>query len=177
MVKPENYNVLYTNTLLEGWEMTLGRYINEYHKQSPLPSTAVCVLDGAYQFFTKTCQYVAFDINLDFCRVDSEISSVMRFESPIKSNNRIYIFCDVLDTGKTASIVADYYSKQFSAAELVLCAVADKSNVQISELKARYTKIWTGFHLTDEWIVGYGMANPQGYMMQSPSILKLNPND
>jgi hypoxanthine-guanine phosphoribosyltransferase len=177
MVKPENYNVLYTNTLLEGWEMTLGRYINEHHKQSPLPSTAVCVLDGAYQFFAKTCQYVAFDINLDFCRVNRENSSVMRFDSSVKPNNRIYIFCDVIDTGKTASIVADYYSNQFSVVELVLCAVADKSSTHVKQLEHNYTKIWSGFHLNDEWIVGYGMANPQGYMMQSPSILKLNPND
>lgn len=190
MVKPENYNVLYTNTELQGWEMSLGRRMNDYHKLNPLPSTAVCVLDGGYQLFTKASQYAAFDLKLDFCKVSSyegtekvgkprlqRFRDENGFDLPIDSNNRIYVFDDIIDSGETAKVIAEYYEANFRPAELILCTVVDKAHAPLVELQKYYSQIWSGFHINNEWLVGYGMDNPEGFMRQSPSILKLNKND
>ena len=190
MVHTDKYNVLYTNTQIEGWEMTLGSLINDYHKRDPLPSTAVCVLDGGYQLFTRATRYVAFDLNLDFCKVSTYSGTektfkpkIQRFKDdsgfdlPLKSNQRIYVFDDVIDSGDTAKAIAEYYEANFMPVELILCAVVDKKHAPLEELKQYYSEIWTGFHIDDEWLVGYGMDNPDGFMRQSPSILKMKKDD
>lgn len=191
MVHTDKYNIMYTNTEIEGWEMSLGRRLNDYHKQNPLPSTAVCVLDGGFQLFTRAIRYAAFDLNLDFCKVSSYSGTeklgkpkLQRFKDdsgifdlPINKNQRIYVFDDVIDSGETAKVIAEYYEANFQPAELILCTVVDKSHAPLEELKKYYSQIWSGFHIENEWLVGYGMDNPQGFMRQSPTILKLKTDD
>lgn len=190
MVHTDKYNIMYTNTEIEGWEMSLGRRLNDYHKSNPLPSTAVCVLHGGFQLFTRSIRYAAFDLDLDFCKVSTYSGTEKRFKPkiqrfkddsgfdlPLNLNQRIYIFDDVIDSGDTAKAIAEYYETNFMPAELILCTVVDKSHAPLEELKKYYSQIWSGFHIENEWLVGYGMDNPQGFMRQSPTILKLKTDD
>jgi hypoxanthine phosphoribosyltransferase len=184
------YNILFTSTQIEDWQTSMGHRINQFHKNDPLPSTAVCVLAGGYHVFSGITRYMAFDLDLDFCKVESyqgtekSSNSVLQrfkdkdgFDLPIKLNQRIYVFDDVIDTGETAKLIAEYYESNFMPAELILCTVVNKNKQAVEELKQYYSHIWYGFEVENEWLVGYGMDNPQGFMRQSPSILKMKKND
>lgn len=186
MVETGPYNIMYTSNQLEEWEISLGYRLNDYHRANPLPSTAVCILDGGFQFFTRTIRYAAFDLNIDFCKVSSYLGTektgtfqIQRFkdhdgyEINLEPNQRIYIFDDILDSGETAKKVAEYYQENFNPAELILCTAFVRKNCPIAELEKYYSKIHNGFKIDDEWLVGYGMDNPQGFMRQAPSVLKM----
>lgn len=182
-MQTDKYNIMYTNTEIEGWELSLGRNINEYHRMNPLPSTAVCVLDGGMQLFTRVVRYAAFDLNLDFCKVSSYYNNpkVQRFrdnsgifELPIEPNQRVYIFLDGIDTGNTAKNIAEYYEANCNPAELILCTIFDKNKHSVENLTKYYSKIWSGFHINQsDFLVGYGMPNSKGFMWQSPTILRI----
>jgi hypoxanthine phosphoribosyltransferase len=184
------YNILFTSTQIEAWQLSMGHRINAFHKNDPLPSTAVCVLTGGYHVFSGITKYMAFDLNLDFCKVESysgtekiqkptlqRFKDIEGYDLPIKPNQRIYVFDDVIDTGEAAKMVAEYYEANFQPAELILCTVVNKSKEAVKELEKYYSHIWYGFEVEDEWLIGYGMDNPQGFMRQSPSILKMKKYD
>jgi hypoxanthine-guanine phosphoribosyltransferase len=133
---------------------------------------------------------MAFDLDLDFCKVSSykgtekhgkptlqRFKDSEGFDLPIKPNQRIYIFDDVIDTSETAKVVAEYYEANFRPAELILCTIVNKNPQAVEELKQYYSQIWYGFEVENEWLVGRGMDNPQGFMRQSPSILKMKKYD
>lgn len=181
------YNVLITNTQLEGWQMSMGHRLNEFHKKDPLPSTAVCVLKGGYHVFSGITRYMAFNIDLDFCMTKSyegteksgntyfqRFKDPEGYDLPVKSNQRIYVFDDVIDSGETGRIVAEYYEANALPAEMVLISAVCKSKEAVEELKQYYSHIWYGFEADkNDWLVGFGMDNLEGYMRQSPSILKM----
>lgn len=181
------YNVLITNTQIQGWEISMGHKINEYHRNFPMPSTAVCVLKGGYHVFSGITRYLAFNLDLDFCMTKSYEGTeksgntyFQRFQDsegydlPVKSNQRIYVFDDVIDSGETGRIVAEYYEANARPAELILCAAVCKNKEVAEELREYYSHVWYGFEADkDDWLVGYGMDNLEGFMRQSPSVLKM----
>lgn len=186
MVETGKYNVMYTPNQMEQWEMSLGNKINQFHKKEPMPSTAVCVLYGAFQFFPRTIRYLAFDVNIDFVRVSSykgtdksDTFSIQRFrdehgfEEAIPTGQRIYIFDDIIDTGDTAKRLAEYYQANFDPCEMILCSAFARATTPITELKEYYSQIWPGYIIDDEWLCGYGMNNPEGFMRQAPNVLKI----
>lgn len=186
MVETGEYNVLYTQNDINAQVMRLGAAINKYHKDAPLPSVWVCILNGGVRMFSDTTRFLAFDGTFDFCKVNSyegtqKISAprIQRFsgtdlnEIDLPKNARIYIFDDILDSGDTAKLVAEYYEANFSPAEMVLCTTAARESAPLDELKKHYSQIWSLFTIKDEWLVGYGMDNPSGFMRQLPNILKL----
>ena len=181
------YNILFTNTQIEAWSLSLGHKINDLHRKDPLPSTAVCVLKGGYHVFSGITRYMAFNLDLDFCMVNSYAGTeksgnpyFQRFKDqdgydlPLKTNQRIYVFDDVIDSGETAKLIAEYYEANAQPAELIFCATVCKNAAVAEELKQYYSHVWYGFEADkNDWLVGYGMDNLEGYMRQSPSILKM----
>lgn len=183
------YNVMLTTTQIDGWEMSMGRRLNEFHKSDlALPSTAVCVLKGGYHVFSGITRYMAFDINLDFCMVSDIMPGdtaqatkvIQRFKDndgydlPIKLNQRIYVFVDVIDTGATAKAIAEYYEANAKPAEMILISTVCKNKDVITDLRQHYSYVWYGFEADKaDWLVGGGMANSNGMMQQGRSILKI----
>ena len=181
------YNVLITSTQLEGWAMSFGHRLNDFHKKDPLPSTAVCVLKGGYHVFSAITRYMAFNLELDFCMTKSyegteksgnthfqRFQDKEGFDLPIKPNQRIYVFDDVIDSGETGKIVAEYYEANARPAEMILISAVCKSKEAVEELKKYYSHIWYGFEADKEdWLCGFGMDNLEGFMRQAPSILKM----
>lgn len=181
------YNVLITSTQIDAWEMSMGHRLNEFHKKDPLPSTAVCVLKGGYHVFSGVTRYMAFNIDLDFCMTKSyegkEKSGntyFQRFQDPdgydlpIKPNQRIYVFDDVIDSGETGKVIAEYYEANAKPAEMIFISTVCKSKEAAEELKQYYSHIWYGFEADkNDWLVGGGMDNLEGFMRQSRSILKM----
>lgn len=186
MIQKGKYNVLYTSGEIETGINSMARHINAYHKENPLPSTWVCVLDGGFRFFSDITRFLAFDAKVDFCKVTSYTgtkksgnSRLQRFvdddgnDLHVEPNQRIYVFDDIADSGETAKMVAEYYEANAAPIEMILCTVARRKDTPLDELKQYYSEIWTLFEIQDEWLVGYGMDNESGVMRQIPSILKL----
>lgn len=185
MVKTGDYNVLYTNTEIERSVKSIASHINDYHRANPKPSAWVCVLSGGFRFFSDITRYLAFDGTVDFCKVRTYLGTnkigktdIQRFkeisgsEIELAKGQRIYIFDDILDSGETAIQLAKYYNDRFEPSELVLCTVARRKTSPLAEVEKYYSKIISIFEIEDEWLIGYGMDNPDGFMRQIPSILK-----
>lgn len=184
MVTSGEYTTLFRSTQIDVAQHNLAKQINSYHKEYPLPTTAVCVLNGGFMFYSHVLKFLAFDLKTDFCkatsyhgRMQASKVHVQRFtdqdgdELFLEPDQRIYIFDDILDTGNTAIALAEYYQYNFRPAELILATVAHRKSAPTERLLEHYSQIMSLFEIDDEWLVGYGMDNEQGFMRQSPQIL------
>ena len=176
------YSTLYTDTEIGNYEYSLAKHINKHHKDNPLPSTGVCVLNGGVMFYTGVMKYLAFDIRMDFVKVSTyegtEKMPASRYEfnqvgNKIADGQRLYVFDDIIDSGETAMILGTRYKQLYNPAEMILCSLIRRDSTPIDELKTLYSEVWSGF-TTDEWCFGKGMDDENGFMRQLPMIMKLN---
>ena len=84
--------------------------ISEEHKASgdPLPPVMICVLNGAFMFFTDLVKDMGIDVSVDFIRAKSyegqDNSGGVEFTKELEihcKGRRVYIVDDIVDTGKT----------------------------------------------------------------------------
>lgn len=135
----------------------LAHKITEEHKNSgnDLPPVMICVLNGAFPFFSDLMKDMGVDCEVDFIRAKSyngkdnsggvEITKDLEIELKGK---RVYIVEDMVDTGQT----------MFE----ILCRVNDKMPNEIKIVTLVHRKGNTFpvdhycFEVGDEWLVGYG---------------------
>jgi hypoxanthine phosphoribosyltransferase len=135
----------------------LAHKITEEHKNSgnDLPPVMICVLNGAFPFFSDLMKDMGVDCEVDFIRAKSyngkdnsggvEITKDLEIELRGK---RVYIVEDMVDTGQT----------MFE----ILCRVNDKMPNEIKIVTLVHRKGNTFpvdhycFEVGDEWLVGYG---------------------
>lgn len=135
----------------------LAHKITEEHKNSgnDLPPVMICVLNGAFPFFSDLMKDMGVDCEVDFIRAKSyngkdnsggvEITKDLEIELKGK---RVYIIEDMVDTGQT----------MFE----ILCRVNDKMPNEIKIVTLVHRKGNTFpvdhycFEVGDEWLVGYG---------------------
>jgi len=177
-----DYDVLVTDAEIEEYCQSLARYItSEYLKDPATPVTALCVLNGGFMFFANVIKYLPFDIDVKFVKIKTYVGTEkssdyeMNFLETIAPDNNILIFDDILDSGHTAELLATRLSQTVPFKSIKLYTLAARSKGYDSVI-ARLREIgYVDFAhriLTDEWLVGYGMDNVDGFMRQVPYILK-----
>lgn len=144
----------------------LGEEISEVYKDEPL--VIICVLKGAFLFFSDLVRNIKKDsqLELDFVRLASYGSSdkssrTISFTKDIEVNvegKNVLIVEDIVDTGLTM----EFLLKQLS--------VRKAKSVKIAALlskKARREKSiaidFVGFYIQDGFLVGYGLDYAEKY--------------
>ena len=126
----------------------------------------ICTLKGACFFACELAKRITVPVALDFMSVSSygngSVSSgkiIMKkdLEESIVGKNVIVVE-DIVDTGRTLSYLMDNL-KQRGPKSLKLCAMLDKPDRRVVDIKADYT----GFEIPDEFVVGYGLDYDQRY--------------
>lgn len=126
----------------------------------------VGVLKGASFFMCELAKRITVPVSMDFMSLSSYGSStesagtvkiVKDLEEPLDGRH-VLVVEDIVDTGRTLHYLIELL-KDRGAADVRLCALLDKPERRVVDVKADYT----GFNIPDEFVVGYGMDYDQRY--------------
>ena len=124
----------------------------------------ICILKGASFFMCELAKRIDIPVSIDFMSVSSygestessgEIKIKKDLEEPLEGKH-VLIVEDIVDTGKTLQYVMGLM-KERGAEDVKLCALLDKPDRRLVDVKADYT----GFQIPDEFVVGYGLDYAQ----------------
>ena len=125
-----------------------------------LPPVFICVLNGAFMFFTDLVKQVG-DCHIDFIRAKS-------YENQSQGEIRILKSIDIDIEGKDVYLVDDIYDSGNTMNRLVkhLQYNNPKSITPVTLFKKHYSNtdgLIYGFELTNEhWLIGYGLDAENG---------------
>lgn len=131
--------------------------LSEEHKNSgnSLPPVMICVLNGAFMFFTDLVRDMGIDVQTDFIRPKSyegrDNSAGVTFTKDIEielKGKRVYIIEDIVDTGQTMTEILMRISDKRPESVKVVTLVERKGTA--------FPADHTCFEIGDEWVVGYG---------------------
>ena len=137
-----------------------------------LPPVMICILNGAFHFFSDLTRMMSIDCEVDFIRLKSYegqdnsqgVSIIKDLELDLKGK-RVYIVDDILDTGAT----------MIEALQMCNSRMAQEVKV-VTLLKRKegpYTPDFYGFEIGEDWVLGYGLDD-YGLKRHLTDIYKIN---
>lgn len=138
---------------------------------NPFPPVMICVLNGAFMFFTDLVKHMDIDCEIDFIRAKSYhgkdnsggVSISKGLEVDLKGK-RVYIVEDIIDSGATMIEILQHVHDRLPAEVKVATLVRRKDSV----LREDYSC----FEIGDEWIIGFGLDD-NGLKRNYRNIYKL----
>jgi hypoxanthine phosphoribosyltransferase len=134
------------------------------------PPVMICVLNGAFMFFSDLVKNLTIDCKIDFIRAHSyqgKIQSELKITKSIDTcifNKNVYLVDDILDSGTTINKLTEH-----------LQSLNPKKITPVTLFKKVSTPT-TGIYgidlPEDVWIHGYGLDNVDGYKRNLPNIFK-----
>ena len=164
-----NYNQIQEQTKI------LAKQITDKHRDDDTPVVMLCLLTGGFMFFTELVKEINMDVECEFMRVKSyikrkqgDIKITKDLETPIKGKH-VYIVDDILDSGNTLNAVEKFLKikepKSLSVVTMLTRKDSPKSN--LNHLNA--------FMIHDEWVVGFGLGDDDGYCRNYTSVYACPP--
>ncbi|HUL51867.1 MAG TPA: hypoxanthine phosphoribosyltransferase [Opitutaceae bacterium] len=140
--------------------------------------TAVAIINGALLFAADLLRAIHRPIRLDCIRVSSYRNDTRSRGKPeiVHSltidiaNRHVLLIDDILDTGKTLSVVVDLI-KKLDPASVRTCVLLDKKGRR----EVDFTADFVGFPIPDRFVVGYGLDFAERYR-NLPCIGVLKPH-
>lgn len=128
--------------------------------------TLICILKGSVFFTVDLAKKIKGDVKLEFIRVSSyndgtESSGEIKMKLDLKDSIQgkdVIVIEDIIDTGRTLSYLLKYL-KMKKPNSIKLCALLDKPDRRVEEVKVDYT----GFEIPDKFVVGYGLDFDERY--------------
>jgi len=128
--------------------------------------TVVSIINGAILFTADLLREIPNPIRLDCIRIASYRNDTKSHGKPQLlqsltldiSNRHVLLIDDILDTGKTFSVVVDMIQK-LNPASLRTCVLLDKRGRREVEFEADFV----GFQIPDKFAVGYGLDFAERY--------------
>ena len=155
--------ILISESELEQRVAELGREITAAYRGKPL--TVVAIMNGAILFAADLVRRIELPLQLDSFaassyRHDCSTGSLtVRSQLKLPVRGRFVLLVDdILDTGLSMRYAVDYF-RQLGAAEVKTCVLMDK----MIENKYFPSADWTGFHIPDRYVVGYGLDSEERY--------------
>jgi hypoxanthine phosphoribosyltransferase len=129
-----------------------------YEGRAPL---LIGVLKGAFVFMADLARSIALPVEIDFMAVSSygsatRTSGVVRIVKDLDldlTGRHVILVEDIIDSGLTIAYLRKMLAAR-GAASLEVCALMVREatlRVDLSMIK------YIGFHIPDEWVVGYGL--------------------
>jgi hypoxanthine phosphoribosyltransferase len=156
--------VLISEAVLQARITELGRIISGEYRGTDL--ILLGILRGAVMFMADLARQLAMPLELDFMAISSygnstESTGVVRIlkdlDEPI-GRKHVLIVEDILDTGLTLGYLVENLKRR-NPASLAICTLLDKQKARDRIVEPRYT----GFHIPDRFVVGYGLDYAQKY--------------
>jgi hypoxanthine phosphoribosyltransferase len=144
-------------------------------RQHEQPPVFICVLNGAFMFFTDLVKQVG-DCHIDFISAKSyenqsqgEIRILKSIDIDIEGKD-VYLIDDIYDSGNTMNRLVKHlnYQNPKSITPITLFKRHSSTNPDLIY----------GFELQNEyWLVGYGLDSSDGTKRNLPRILGFLPED
>jgi len=137
--------------------------------------TVVAIINGALLFAADLLREIRRPVRLDCIRVSSYRNETRSIGKPeiVHSmtidiaNRQVLLIDDILDTGKTLSVVVNLI-KKLNPASVKTCVLLDKKGRREVDFEADFV----GFPIPDQFVVGYGLDFAERYR-NLPCIGKL----
>ncbi|HIB76263.1 MAG TPA: hypothetical protein EYN28_07790 [Flavobacteriales bacterium] len=139
--------------------------LSEDHRASgsDKPPVMICVLNGAFMFFSDLVKDMGIEIEVDFIRARSYVgtdnSGGVTFTKNLEidlTGKRVYIVDDMVDTGKTMDAVREKVNSGGNQNAKGVPAVV-KVVTLVDRKSGTYDVDFTCFpDMGEEWFVGYG---------------------
>lgn len=130
--------------------------VDHMKSNNSLPPVMICVLNGAFHFFSDLTRSMSIHCEVDFIRLKSyegqDNSAGVKVIKDVEldlQGKRVYIIDDILDTGAT----------MFEALHMVNSRRASDVKV-VTLLKRKSSPLMTdfcAFEIEDQFVVGYGL--------------------
>ena len=128
--------------------------------------TVVAIINGAILFTADLLRQISNPIRLDCIRVSSYRNDTKSHGKPKLlhslsldlTNRHVLLIDDILDTGKTLSVVVDII-KKLKPASVRTCVLLDKKGRR----EVEFTADLVGFEIPDKFVVGYGLDFAERY--------------
>ncbi len=125
---------------------------------SDLPPVMICILNGAYMFYTDLLRNMPIDVQSDFIRLKSYtgrdnsegIDIIKGLEIDLKGRN-VYIVDDICDTGATILEALLMVNSHLPKQVKVVTLTRRGGKVDLTD--------FCGFVIGEEWVAGYGLDN------------------
>ena len=161
----ERVEVLYTEAQVNERIADIGAQISEDYKGKDIHM--ICVLKGGAPFMCELAKRVTCNVSLDFMSVSSYgagtnssgvVKIVKDLDEPLEGKD-VLIIEDIIDSGRTLSHLLEIF-KQRKPNSIKLCTLLDKPERRVvKDVNVDYV----GFHIPDEFVVGYGLDYAQKY--------------
>jgi hypoxanthine phosphoribosyltransferase len=128
--------------------------------------TVVAIINGAILFTADLLRQIPNPIRLDCLRISSYRNDTKSHGKPKLlhslsldlTNRHVLLIDDILDTGKTLSVVVDII-KKLKPASVRTCVLLDKKGRR----EVEFTADLVGFEIPDKFVVGYGLDFAERY--------------
>lgn len=151
----------------------LAAQIDEVYRGETI--VAVCVLKGAFPFFSDLVRAMKTDVLIDFVRLasygdrasSSEHVQITKDVEISLEGRHVLIVEDIVDTGRSMDFLMRYFSSR-GAKSIHLAALIDKKERREFSVHSDFA----GFDLPSGFIVGYGLDYAERYRTL-PAIYEL----
>ncbi|KAB1439096.1 hypoxanthine phosphoribosyltransferase [Pseudodesulfovibrio senegalensis] len=141
-----------------------GEIARAYDDDAPL--ICVCVLKGAFLFFSDLIRSIDREVQVDFVRLASYGAATARGEDIVFSKDmevsvdgkHVLIIEDIVDTGHSMDFLLHVLKKR-NPKSLKICALIDKHERREIDV----TVDFPGFDIPSGFIVGYGLDYAERY--------------
>ena len=128
--------------------------------------TLLCTLKGAVFFACELAKRITVPVFMEFIQTASyvgtkstgNVSMKLDVDDDAVKDKNIIIIEDVIDTGKTLSVVKEMIQAK-NPASLKVCSLLDKHECRTVQFEGDYI----GFTIGNEFVVGYGLDVDQKY--------------
>jgi hypoxanthine phosphoribosyltransferase len=153
--------ILFNQTQLQQAVEKVAQEIHSRHHDNLNPPVMLCVLNGAFMFFTDLVKQINIDCEIDFMRVKSyqgqnqfDVKILKNIETNIDGKT-VYVVDDILDSGNTMTAIISHLGKYHKPREI--------HPVTLFKKASNPWPLLYGLELTDEvWICGYGLDGNNG---------------
>lgn len=168
--------VLYTEQEIAERVKSLALEISYNNNPTSQPRTMICVLNGAFMFFSDLVRNMKVDCEVDFIQVKSYTDGkqgkirILKDLSIDLTMKDVIIVDDIYDSGNTMRFIVDHIKDRNTKS--ITCVTLFKRKLTVAP------DLVYGFELEDEsYLVGYGLDDINGYKRNQPFITGTIYND
>ena len=143
--------------------------VKDYRNTNDL--VVVGVLKGAFMFTADLVRAMQLPVQIEFIKLSSYNNDETESSGKVKavdlslpelSGRDVLVVEDIIDSGRTAKFLLDFFQEHLSAKSVKIAALFDKPCRRVEELK--YIKPdYCCFSIEDHFILGYGLDYSQHF--------------
>ena len=144
----------------------LAKRISDEHRNDPTPVVLVCILNGAFMFFSDLVKQITVPIEVDFIRCRSyygkkqgDLVVSKDLETKIRGKH-VYLVDDILDSGNTMKAVSNFLKVKEPKTITPVVAIYKES---VDFEKVLHILYQDSDSIFDPWYIGYGMDDEKGH--------------